>query len=279
MSNLVKASVGLALLISLLLPLNGLAQNSSTVSSSQPPFYNIPGMICPGNHKMNNLATIVAQMPAQTLSSSEKSGLLKMREEEKLARDVYIALYKKWNLPIYKNISHAEQRHMDAVKALLKKYNIKDPVANLAPGVFKDPSVQKLYNKLVAEGKTSIVSALKVGATIEDLDISDLQKELKNTDNQDIKVLYQNLLKGSRNHMRGFCYILKRYGATYQPTYISAKELNKIITTPIERGIYNSHGLPMFPAGRGMNRPNRGMRGRGAGGMRQWHQTRPVNVR
>jgi len=45
---------------------------------------------------------------------------------------------------------------------------------------------------------------LIVGITIEDLDIKDLQEKLKITDNNDVKMVFENLMKGSRNHMRSF---------------------------------------------------------------------------
>lgn len=42
------------------------------------------------------------------LNAAEIEGLLFMREEEKLAHDVYLALYAKWGLPIFQNIAQSE---------------------------------------------------------------------------------------------------------------------------------------------------------------------------
>ena len=61
--------------------------------------------------------------PATTpLSATEKESLLYMREEEKLARDVYNAFYDRYGLRVFSNIATSEQAHMDAVLTLLNRY-------------------------------------------------------------------------------------------------------------------------------------------------------------
>ena len=177
----------------------------------------------------------VENLPKQRLSEKEKEELLYMREEEKLARDVYLTLYRKWRLPIFRNIARAEQRHMDMVGVLIKKYGLKDPVIDRV-GVFTNKHIQELYNKLVAEGEKSLIDALKVGALIEELDITDLKKAMANTDNRDIRIVYANLMKGSRNHLRAFVRLLRRFGYDYTPKYLPKEEFEKIVSTPIERG-------------------------------------------
>jgi hypothetical protein len=92
-----------------------------------------------------------------------------MREEEKLAYDVYTALSKKWGLTVFNNISSSELTHTTAVLTLLNKYNIADPVGNNAVGIFGNSTLQALYNQLVVQGSISLTEAVKVGATIEDL--------------------------------------------------------------------------------------------------------------
>jgi hypothetical protein len=96
----------------------------------------------------------------------EELGLIKMREEEKLARDVYATLYDVWEMPIFSNISQSEQRHMNAVKVLIDKYDLVDPVTDSTVGVFTDPEFTWLYVLLVEQGSASLVDALIVGATI-----------------------------------------------------------------------------------------------------------------
>lgn len=179
-------------------------------------------------------APALAQAPAPlaaatTLTADEAAGLAFMREEEKLAHDVYVALYKKWGLPVFKNISVAEQTHSDAVKRLLDRYGVEDPASGHTVGVFTDPALQSLYDKLIAQGSLSIADALKVGAAIEEIDILDLQERIAQTDKADIARVYTNLLKGSENHLRAFVSNLKARGETCKPQYLSQAAYDKII--------------------------------------------------
>ncbi len=173
---------------------------------------------------------------ADFVSVDETNGLLYMREEEKLARDVYTELYAKWNLRPFSNITRSEQMHMNAILSLLTRYSLQDPVDVNSAGVFKNVVLQDLYNALIVEGNKSVVNALKVGATIEEVDIVDLQKHLLETDNQDITFVYDNLMRGSRNHLRAFVKNLKVQGVTYVPQYLSAAEYEQIISGSMERG-------------------------------------------
>ncbi len=175
-----------------------------------------------------------------TLSQEEIDSLIKMREEEKLARDVYLTLYDKWGLQVFNNIAKSEETHTLAVKDLLDLYNVEDPVVDDTVGVFTNPEFSELYSQLVSQGEESVVSALKVGATIEDLDIKDLEDDMKLTDNQNILLVYKNLKQGSYNHMRAFVGQLENYNETYEPQYISIEEFNYILETPMGHGNMNS---------------------------------------
>jgi hypothetical protein len=171
-----------------------------------------------------------------SLSVKEQEWLVFMREEEKLARDVYTTLGDKWGVQIFSNISTSEQTHTDAVQNLLSSYNIPDPVKSDEVGVFQSETLQKLYTDLVAEGEQSLVQALKVGAEIEDLDIRDLDIAMSETKNENILQVYANLQKGSRNHLRSFVRQLESRGEKYAPKYISLEEYNSIISSEQERG-------------------------------------------
>ena len=162
------------------------------------------------------------------VNQSEIEGLAYMREEEKLARDVYMNLYETWNLPVFNNIAESEQQHMDAVKMILDAYNVSDSALSAA-GKFNNPDLQKLYNDLTKQGSESLTEALKVGATIEDLDIYDLQRLLAETENDELKVLYQNLMKGSRNHLRSFTAQLERNGTDYEAAFITEDYYSEIL--------------------------------------------------
>ncbi len=187
---------------------------------------------------INIIKTKFQNIPKEKLSEKEIKGIIRMREEEKLARDVYRKLSTMWNLRIFSNITKSEQVHLDAVKLLIDRYNLEDPVKSDEIGVFSSEEFEKLYKKLIDKGSKSVVDALQVGMMIEDIDIYDLQEALKESDNKDIKFVYDLLLLGSRNHMRAFYRNLKKSGGDYSPKYISKEEFKKIISSPMERGMH-----------------------------------------
>lgn len=171
------------------------------------------------------------------LSELEADGLAYMREEEKLAHDVYLTLYNQWRLPIFQNISGSEQTHTDAVLRLLDQYGLADPAAGRGVGEFTNPILQSLYDELVIQGSRSLADALYVGGAIEELDILDLEERLANTDEAQIIQVYGNLLAGSENHLRAFVSTLeRRTGESYQPTDLSQEVYEAIINGTQGRG-------------------------------------------
>ena len=138
------------------------------------------------------------------LSQEERDGLIHMRIEEKLARDVYIVIGELWNHKVFLNIQLSEQKHMEAVKSKLDKYNVPDPLTTDSVGVFPDPVFQQLYDQYIQQGSQSLNEALLVGKAIEELDIADLTFQLTFVDNPDIIRVYQNLKAASENHLAAF---------------------------------------------------------------------------
>jgi len=163
-----------------------------------------------------------------SITEAEKSGLYLMREEEKMARDVYSFFYTKFNYRVFSNITKSENVHSNAVLRLITYFGLTDPaVATVA--VFKDPTLQALYNKFTTEA-TTVDQALKTGAFIEEYDIADLKKLIAETQNNDIKLVYGNLLRGSEFHLKAFTGVLKLRGIVYVPTILTVEEYNIIIT-------------------------------------------------
>lgn len=182
------------------------------------------------NPSPNGGVYALEDLPMQDIDDQELEGLLLMREEEKLARDVYQTLGEMWNMPVFFNISQSEGTHMEAVKALLDRYDIQDPVGEDVPGEFTDPELQALYDDLTAQGSESLEAALSIGAAVEDLDIKDLSDLLEETDNQDITVVYENLLRGSENHIRSFTRLIESQGGSYEAQYISDEQLAAVLS-------------------------------------------------
>ena len=154
--------------------------------------------------QQNRGSTSQATLKTLQLTELEEQNILFMREEEKLARDVYLVMYDLWGADVFANISESEQRHMDAIKNLITRYGLEDPVAVDVIGEFVDPDLQLLYDKLVKSGEETLEDALLVGVQIEEKDIADLIQALEDTDKRNITRVFQNLLNGSYNHLDAF---------------------------------------------------------------------------
>ncbi len=176
-----------------------------------------------------------AFVETQDLNDAELASLLKMKEEEKLACDIYSALYQKWGSTIFNRIAAAENNHLNAIIRLLEYYGSPDTLAGEA-GIFTDANVQILYNELLSRGSASVEEAYKAGALIEEMDIKDLSDALGTISNPNIVMVYENLVRGSRNHLRSFYKQLTSLGFDYTPIYITQAEFDQIVTSSIEKG-------------------------------------------
>jgi hypothetical protein len=169
---------------------------------------------------------------AGAVDVGETQHLIFMREEEKLARDVYLtlaALYPQSGT--FSTIgTRSEQTHTDTVRDMLARYGIPDPdpAANDLPasiGVFTGADYGWYFTEkfldLVARGRISLLDALYVGAFIEELDMLDIvncpkvivetsdligpgQCGLSYTDEKAIRTMYVHLLDGSKSHLRAY---------------------------------------------------------------------------
>ena len=168
---------------------------------------------------------------AITLNQQEKDAILYMREEEKLARDVYEFLYAKWNVNPFGNIRRSEQTHMDRMKTLITYYRLNDPVDKNSDkqGVFVNSVLQNYYKELTTAGSTSLTEALKAGAKIEELDIADLEERVKLTTRPNIISTYNYLKMASENHLRAFVRRLKMQGVNYEPVILNKPSFDKIV--------------------------------------------------
>jgi hypothetical protein len=205
----------------------------------------------------DNLKSALIETP--DLTGSELASLLKMKEEEKLARDVYAVLAQKWGSQVFTNISAAENNHLNAIVLLLTNYGSTETSIGEA-GIFTDAAVQVLYTDLVAKASASIEEAYKTGALIEDMDIKDLTEALSSTTNENVTLVLGNLMKGSRNHLRAFNRQLTTMGIVYTPVYISQTDYDRIVSSVMEQGNqYRKNG-------QGNGKGNKGGKGQGSKG-------------
>ena len=147
----------------------------------------------------------VAANVRTAIGQTAEERLLYLIEEEKMAHDVYITMYTLYGAPMFENISRSETQHQNTVLAVLQDRAIADPRSNEI-GVFRDQTLQTLYDSLIAQGSRSLSDAYAVGVKIEEVDIADLTADLKLVDSSDTDVVNtMNILKrGSENHLRAF---------------------------------------------------------------------------
>ncbi|MGB5111654.1 MAG: DUF2202 domain-containing protein [Mycobacterium sp.] len=138
------------------------------------------------------------------LSDGERADLVLMREEERLARDLYQRFHQAWGVPIFDNIAASEQRHYDAIGRLLKYYSIPDPSVGRPPGVYAETELQDAYDVWLARGLSSVEGAYAVGVELETGDIADLSAAVEGSDEAAIHQVYANLRAASENHLRAF---------------------------------------------------------------------------
>jgi hypothetical protein len=176
---------------------------------------------CDDNESNNTVSYTIS------LTEEEKVGLLFMLEEEKLARDTYIYMNNLWSMNQFDNIKNSEQTHMNAIKTILDQNDIDYTI--LPEGQFDNENLQNLYNQFVIDGQVSSSNALQIGATIEDLDIVDLEDYINESTNQVLISTYQSLQCGSRNHLRSFVSAFNNNESIYIPQFLTIEEYENIL--------------------------------------------------
>jgi hypothetical protein len=193
-----------------------------------------------------------------TLDNGEQAHLVFMREEEKLARDVYLTLLELWPEQVtFASISSSEQRHTDTMAAKLVQFGIEDPNpdTNDLPdsiGVFTGEDYGAYFtakfDELVTAGSKSDLAALYVGALIEELDMDDIvncpkaivladngieegECGMAYTDEPPLQRSYGSLVEGSKNHLRAFVRVIEEVigEGNYQAQYLTQEEVDDIL--------------------------------------------------
>lgn len=209
--------------------------------------YLIPGA---GIMAQKNLAS---EQVDGVLDYNEATHLAFMREEEKLARDVYITFHEMYpDSGAFGKIDDSEQRHTDAVAALLNRYGIEDPSTNDGVGAYTGGEwgwyFTEKYEQLVELGSQSLLDAMYIGALIEELDMHDLifcPQIIVETDNgvgemecgqvysdeKPVLMLYQTLLNGSANHLKAYVYNIEQIigEGNYKAQVLTQEEVDGIL--------------------------------------------------
>ena len=170
------------------------------------------------------------------LSEAEVEAIHYLREVEKLARDVLLAFDEQWQAGEFGRVAESENTHTEAIKALIDRYNLWDPSSVTWDGYYNNEELLALYRQFKRQGERSLVDAIRVGATVQEISILDLREYRAETDDEDLQMVYENLLRASRNHLRVFTTLLQQQGETYENKYLSQDLFDEIVSTPPEPG-------------------------------------------
>lgn len=191
-----------------------------------------------------------------TLDAVESSHLTFMREEEKLARDVYLTFAQMYpDQPVFATIAtKSEQTHTDTMRDKLEQFGLPDPnpTTNDLPasiGLFSGDEwgwyfMQK-FAELTAKGSNSELDALYVGALIEELDMKDIAVcpkvmiaagyndpcGLSYTDEPVLQRSYSSLIDGSESHLRAYVGQIEAVIGigNYKAQYLTQEEVDAIL--------------------------------------------------
>ncbi len=162
------------------------------------------------------------------LNEKQKDSLAYMWNEERLAQDVYLNLYKVHSdVRQLNNIgTNSEGRHIELVQNLVEAYdinitNLVDYTQNysevelnsMPAGTYGIEAIQNLYDILYAKGVNSSQDALEVGCMVEVTDINDLDDYIADAEtNQALLDTFDILRDGSYRHYWSFDRGLKFMG-------------------------------------------------------------------
>lgn len=204
-------------------------------------------------------AAVAPVVGAATLDHAEETHLVFMREEEKLARDVYLTFAQMYpNQPVFQTIATiSEQTHTDTLHDKLAMYLITDPNpdANDLPssigvftGVEYGPYFTEKFTTLTSMGMQSELHALYVGALIEELDMHDIVQcpkvivetdpaieedgcGLNYTDERPLKQAYSSLVAGSESHLKAYVGQIEAVigVGNYEAQYLTQEQVDAIL--------------------------------------------------
>jgi len=199
---------------------------------------------------------ITSSEEASGLDATEASHLTFMREEEKLARDVYLTLADLYpDQRVFNRIAtRSEQTHTDTMRDRLEQFDLPDPnpETNNLPsslGVFTGNDwgwyFKEKFELLTSKGEISELDALYVGAFIEELDMQDIAIcpqvmidrgfsspcGLAYTDEESLQSAYRSLISGSENHLRAYVGQIEAVigVGNYKAQYLSQTEVDSIL--------------------------------------------------
>jgi hypothetical protein len=156
--------------------------------------------------QLDRQACEACQLEKGTLTDDQEATLRFMANEEKLAHDVYTALHRSYDLPIFETIAASETRHLAAVANLMERYGVDGSPHALPEGQFSDTGIAAQYTALVTRGASSVEEAVMVGILIEQDDMEALSDAAEGLEVSapDVFRVYSNLMRATQRHLSAF---------------------------------------------------------------------------
>jgi hypothetical protein len=178
---------------------------------------------------LNPMDNITNAIPASDLSLEQKDTLAYMWDEERLARDLYLALNELYpSQTLYNIATKAESQHALSVEGLIEKYDLnilnapdytggysQEILNGYVAGEFTLDVIKDLYDTLYVKGSASLQDTLEVGCMVEVTDINDLDRDIEIAAGaEDLVLVFENLRSGSYSHYWAFDKALKSQGVS-----------------------------------------------------------------
>lgn len=203
----------------------------------------------------HSAAAAGAEDSSAVLDFNEQTHLVFICEEEKLARDVYRVLARRFpEIDVFADMQESQQHNHCAVLELLRKYRVSIPRVNDNVGVFSWGIYGRYFTEkylvLTNQGSISPLNALYVGAFMEELNIQEITRcpkvvidvsngigeisacGMRYTDNPDVLRVYGMLLEESRRHLRELASAIEEQtgDGKYQAQVLQQKEVDEILS-------------------------------------------------
>jgi hypothetical protein len=159
-----------------------------------------------------------------------KEAWIRLWMDELAARDLYAALEPQTTRPVFNNIGRAEVRHRDMIASLLQAAGETVPEEPEA-GAYPDKEITSVYTALLNQGQISELEAFKAGAAFEELDISELEREMaRESLSEQERQLLTSLRDASVRHLRAFRRQITRLGEEPVPTHLSRERIEALLS-------------------------------------------------
>jgi hypothetical protein len=165
--------------------------------------------------------TVALKMPVEAW--------VRLWTDELAARDLYAALDAQTTRRVFQNIGRSEVHHRDTIANLLIAAGHEVP-AEPEAGAYADEEIKAVFAALLEQGQKSELDAFKAGAAFEELDITELEREMAREELSDTERQVLTALRdASVRHLSAFRRQITRMGETPELTHLTQERLDALM--------------------------------------------------